>query len=214
MNSVLWKEKRLKYEKDFENKSRVILPPMLNLTREVMMYPLLLNAFIGDSEHPIYDRKILLHYEFKDYAGQFTAFEKLMEKVSGYITTYDPDRFTTMFVFKVPVYYERDYWLFLEGKYSEISHDLKTKIMKFHNINKHSPDNIKQWYYILRKDPYLKGLLENKLSEGVSDVHIPIEAELASVLDYTVEIYSPVMKFEDTMLKEGMKLLEKRDEKT
>lgn len=81
---------------------------------------------------------------------------------------YDPDLNTVMHVFKIPEEFKSDYILLSAGHYSQISEELKQRIIRFHKAGQN--DTIKQ---ILYKDSELRAQMEIDLGET-----IPSKSEL------------------------------------
>lgn len=86
------------------------------------------NAYIGDSNKPEYDNHILLLFEYS-INERFLNLEQTMRESRHYITDYDPNPETVIFVFSVPEDFQDDYTLFRQGKYSRLSPKLKSMIL-------------------------------------------------------------------------------------
>ena len=97
---------------------------------------------------------------------------------------YEPDKYTTMFYFHVPNKYYQDYLLFMNSKYSHLSETLKKKILKFYNLGISS-----QVYKVLYRDVQRRRELEEEL-----DVELPVDAEVASAIDFSKETYTEAHK--------------------
>jgi hypothetical protein len=92
------------------------------------------NCYIGDGNHPEIGRKIFLLYNYQ-MTIEYVKFERKIELIPTFSTDYDyGDERQVMYVFDVPIEHKNDFNLFLEGKYSEFSEDLKQKILKFWDI--------------------------------------------------------------------------------
>jgi hypothetical protein len=165
-----------------KTKSFVFLPPMLNIDPILLQTHLLLNAYLYDEnvEDGKEDGLIFLHYEYQDLEGSFGRLENNMKLVSEFKGIYDPDRYTTMFYFDVPYNRMKEYKLFLQSKYSQVSDEYKQRILKFHNFGTKS-----EVYGVLYKTKERRKVLEETL-----DVYISEDAEVASLLNIEKETYT------------------------
>lgn len=180
---------RRRFEAVDKTKSYVFLTPMLEIDPIFMSRHLLLNAYMGSDDLPDVKQSIFLLYEFSDHNGEFAKLERWYKNVQGYRGSYDPDRYTTMFYFHVPEKYYHDYLLFLNGKYSQVSDTLKKRILKYHNVG-YSSDI----YKVLYRDSKRKEEIEERIGQSLPD-----NAEVASALDYDIEIYSDKHKIKDPL---------------
>lgn len=139
----------------------------------------LVNTFIGDRDYPKYDNNIFLLYKFSG-AKEFLLYEDFLKSTDLFVDSYDPDNHHVMFVFKVPSFYQSDYDLFKQGKYSEMNYDYKVVIFGFHNIIDHEHRVAK----VLFKHPDLREELEERIG-----VEIPENMEVSSIPDMNLEIY-------------------------
>jgi hypothetical protein len=172
------------------NKSDTYILPMLGHTGLEFMgdkFPMNLyrNCFIGDntSKGKKFEDKIFILYKFSGKEG-FDKMEEYLKQNAYYLDSYDPDYEHVMYVFNIPIEFEKDYHLFKEGKYSQLSDRYKQHIMKFHALN--SSDGPVQVMY---KVDALKSKLEKSLG-----VNLPQTAELSSVPDMGREIYQDRFK--------------------
>lgn len=178
---------RRRIEAKEKTKSYLFLTPMLEIDPMFLSKHLLLNSYIGSDDLPDIKQSIFLLYEFNDKGGEFASLERWFQKTMYYRGTYDPDKYTTMFYFHIPEKYYQDYLLFLNGKYSQISKNLKERILKFHNAG-YSSDI----YKVLYKDKDRRRQIEELIGQ-----ELPLDAEVASALDYDIEIYSEKHKIID-----------------
>jgi uncharacterized protein Usg len=113
--------------------TRFVLPMLYTSDRNDSFFitPQFRNCYIGDVNHPEYQNKILLLYAYK-MTISFVQFERALELIPEYKTDYDyADEHWVMYVFDVPEDHLGDFQLFLEGRYSEFSPVLKSKILNF-----------------------------------------------------------------------------------
>lgn len=104
-----------------------VLLPMLGM--KISRMPCISNCYLGDKNRPEITGKIfVLVDKSKDIKftelyikGYGEPVESILEKEPLFMVSYPVDEVRTMYVFNVPVEYERDYQLFLNGKYSEMS---------------------------------------------------------------------------------------------
>lgn len=162
------------------NKCYVFLTPMLELDPVYSRKDLIINSYLANEKYP--DRKgvIYVHYLYDKNAGVMARLEAALINHPDFIDSYEPDKYSMVFCFNVPRKYQMDYVKFLNGKYSELSPNCKTKILKFFNASVSS-----DIYKILYKDPAYKKILEENLG-----VELPKDAELGSLINYDNETYS------------------------
>ena len=168
------------------NKSYTYILPMLSAEMKIVKAGLK-NTFIGDRDYPEYDNHIFLLYEFSG-SREFLEYEDFLENTKLFVAKYDPDDHHVMFVFKVPSFYQVDYDLFREGKYSEFNYDYKVMIFAFHNILDHEHRVAK----VLFKHPDLREEWEER-----TGTDIPESMEVSSVPDLEREVYNDSMKVID-----------------
>lgn len=168
------------------NKSYTYILPMLSAEMKIVKTGLK-NTFIGDRDYPEYDNHIFLLYEFSG-SREFLEYEDFLENTKLFVAKYDPDDHHVMFVFKVPSFYQVDYDLFREGKYSEFNYDYKVMIFAFHNILDHEHRVAK----VLFKHPDLREEWEER-----TGTDIPESMEVSSVPDLEREVYNDSMKVVD-----------------
>lgn len=186
-------EELVKYSKLWSigdpNKSQIFILPLLGgkckdyASLTSMPQIQFRNCFIGDKSNNIKD-KILLLYRFsadKLYLG----FETELETHELFDCRYEVDKSHTMFVFNVPNSKIIDYHKIIEGKYSEVSNDLKLSILMFHGIKGES--NVGG---VLYKTQARKDLMEKRINEGLPKIQwckIDDKTELESVFDEEIE---------------------------
>ena len=165
------------------NKSYTYILPMLAYYIGITKKDLV-NTFIGDKDYPQYDNNIFLLYKFSG-SKKFLLYEDFLKSTELFVDSYDPDDRHVMFVFKVPSFYQSDYNLFKEGKYSEMNYDYKVVIFGFHNILDHEHRVAK----VLFKHQDLREEWEERTGSK-----IPKHAEVSSVPDLDREVYNESMK--------------------
>ena len=114
---------------------KFILPMITtgNMKDIFFMNKYLIGCYIGDVNMPKFQDKIMLVYNFS-MNMDFITFEKKLSKNPYFLNDMDYDyeaENIVIYVFNVPKEHLEDYQLVLEGKYSELSNDLKLKILKF-----------------------------------------------------------------------------------
>ena len=176
--------RKTKFEPKERNKSYIFLPPMLGIDPVFMQLHLLLNVYLASDDLPDVKNSIFLHYEYQDLDGSFARLENNMKKNLHFRGMYEPDRYTTIFYFQVPLQWFDDYLLFLDSKFSRISEGLKKKILRFYGLGPQS-----QVYKVLYRDVERRRELEEQL-----DVELPPDAEVASAVDFRQETYTEAHK--------------------
>ena len=159
-----------------KNKSSKFLLPMLGGNRTIFMYDSLLqNCYAGTNE----DKNcIVLVYKYSD-SKLFNKFERAIIRLRSFKKAFDTEKYT-VFIFKVPAFYKRDYKRFMNGKYSKFSLELKLQILSFHG--QEIEDRLGQ---ILFNGEELRRRLEYRL-----DAILPEDSELYSCLDMEKEIFN------------------------
>lgn len=203
-------EEFLNGEKKGLNKSTVYLLPMLGLYESDFRGPfpnnLFKNCFIKDStldpDSAINKNKILLRYKFSGRIG-FQALEKKLLSHPDFFTSYEIDKYHTMYVYEVPVRWEKDYHKFMEWKPSQFSKDYKEHIIKFYGQN---PTN--KLYKILYKSEELFKELDK-----LTGVKVPRELEASSVPYFEeIESFREEFKVKGSALEENRYLFELEDD--
>jgi hypothetical protein len=176
--------RKTRFEPKERNKSYIFLPPMLEIDPVLMQLHLLLNTYLITDDLPDVKNSIFFHYEYQDLDGSFARLENNLKKNPHFRGMYEPDRYTTIFYFHVPVKYYNDYLLFMNSKYSYLSEELKKKILRFYNLGVNS-----QVYKVLYRDAQRRRELEEEL-----DVELPPDAEVASAIEFSKETYTEAHK--------------------
>lgn len=135
------------------------------------------NAFIGDEEnHDGTEISLLYRFagtkNFSDFEGGLTDHPTFME-------SYDPDKFHTLYKFKLPTEYVNDIKLIMAGKYSQISAKAKARIIEFHNSSRMKPIG-----QVLYRCEQRRKKIENDIGEN-----LPESAELLDMFTIENEIY-------------------------
>ena len=156
--------------------STFVLPFMGGNRKLFMWNRLFVNAFVGTEED---QDCIALLYRYSSLP-EFLKFENTLESFRNFRVRREPDAYHTVFVFDVPDRAKPSHQAFLRGKYSEIDHDWKLRIIEFHDfhIDGHTGR-------VLFQSPWLKARIESEL-----DVSLHEDAELYSKPDMKKEIYS------------------------
>jgi len=168
------------------NKSLTYVFPMIvDVTSDIMTN--LIGVYIGDKDYPEFNNHIFLQYKFNG-----TEFLKLEEKLKNsnlFVKTYDPDKYTVMFVFHVPEKWQKDYNRFLKSKYSTFSDLYKQTIITTFKLTPNSP-----LCGVLFKQEKVYLALEERLGCNVSR-----ELEASSVWNSDYEIFNESMKIRDAI---------------
>jgi len=176
-------------KKDYEgrlmrNKSFTYILPMMSLYMDIVKENLL-NTFIYSIDKPEYKNHLFFLYKFSGNK-KFLEYEDYLENQELFQHSYDPDKFHTMYCFKIPDSHKDIYNKFLKGRYSEFPQDYKVHIFKYHDIK--SPDH--RVAQVLFKHPNLRQEWEDKLGVIISD-----DAEVSSKPDTNLETYQDKHKY-------------------
>ena len=165
--------KRYQLTEENLNKSSTFLFPALGENKIIWKTEYLINCFIPEGRN---DRLHLL-YRFVG-SDNFSELEQRILTSKYYIKTEELDKYRTKYIFKIPDENMADVDLFLKGKYSKLSENLKFKIINFHQLNKKS-----NLYKILYKSKELREELEKELG-----VELDGDCELYSIPNYRYEV--------------------------
>lgn len=166
------------------NKTFTFLLPMLGSS--VKNFINVSACFISDYHKPDIKNKILLLVR-----TTHTFSEELHDWLVGndnFDGFYSVDEEYMMYVFTLPEKYKKNYFLFLEGKYSLMDDDYKNHIIHFHLSNRSKfVDNsdIEKVKQVLYRDEELYIKLEKAL-----DVKIPRSQEIGSIYDIEKEQFN------------------------
>tara|TARA_R110002096_G_scaffold186205_4_gene365140 strand:- start:20511 stop:21239 length:729 start_codon:yes stop_codon:yes gene_type:complete len=157
-------------------KSSLFMLPMFTGTQDLFLYnTLFVNAFVGVDGN---DNCIGLLYRFSG-DSDFLKFEQALRSFKDFKEVIDPSPYFVLFVFNVPGKFKDDYRQFIRGKYSNLSHELKENILKFHGVD---PDS--SLGQILYKSDKRKLRLEKSLK-----VSLPRNAELLDIPNIDTETF-------------------------
>lgn len=97
-------------------------------------------------------KNLLVKYRFSKH-DTFGNLEERLTSHDFFVDFYDVDKNFVAYKFRIPEKYNQDIQMFLEGKYSQFSGDLKTRVKLFYDLNK-SSDMMQVMYKseILRRD--------------------------------------------------------------
>ncbi len=167
------------------NRTLTYLLPIIGLTLGIEKAHLfdLKGVFMFNERHQeLQDGYLHVLFEFKKTI-HFDIVSKLFDDPSGTIITqnYQPDNYHHLYIFKIPQQYKREYYTFLQGKYSELPEDYKNYLIKFHNYLE--PDK-KKIINILYKKEQMYLDQEEYINKGLPLEHwtrIPRGLEIAGI---------------------------------
>ena len=164
-----------------QTKTSKYILPALNFTRTNISWGRngsFINAYLGNSLDGSNEPN-QIHLLFRVF-GLFKNNKFLIEflkKSNTFIREYILDDYHIVYVFEINDKYSKDIRLFKESKYSELSSNLKQKIIEFHDIKK--DDHI---YGVLFKTEELR----DKLSK-LYKCNIPVGNELGEAVNFEQE---------------------------
>lgn len=134
-----------------------------------------LNCYLGDHGYDVkYEDALYLRVAPEEFNTGFKKLTEQVRKSKEYITDYDLPNREVMFVFQIGTQYKQDLEHFKNGKYSKIDRNY---------VEKNFLQNSKR-YKVLTRDPEYRVMLEELLS-----IHLPANAELASIPEASTEIF-------------------------
>jgi hypothetical protein len=157
--------------------------------------------FLRNDDYPeIQDRLFLWLRASAD--RNYLAFEQQLRRLADYDSCYEPDKYHTIFLFKIPAEYKREYDKFIESRYSEFSENFKQALIKYHGYSKTNAgaDIIK----VLYKDPELYEAKEKEINKGLDYkewTRIPRTQEIGVLLSERIEheTFSDDLKVQESM---------------
>ena len=196
------------YVNPCKNKTYIYLLPVVGMTIGAKKDQLinLVGVFLKNSDYPdLTEEDQVLHILFKK-SRYLTSHEQLLSTICE---KYSPDTQSTMYLFKVPSEYKREYRAFVQNKYSEFSDNYKKTIIKFHNYRDSiNPSGSLDGDHIInvmyrKESAYIKQ--EEVINEGlpVSEwTRIPRNQEICSRWDSTEESILRESYTEDLKIKQ------------
>jgi hypothetical protein len=174
--------------KIIKNETLSFLLPMLSshiYSKNFLLNKYFIGAFIGDANRYEYDNEILLVYKL-GLTMDFLNFDAQLCKNPNYTgISYDyPDKGLVVYVFKVPLELEEEYYKVMNGTYSLLDPGYKLHIVKFWEVK--NEDNSKVFNILFKQTK----MQEYWLKKGVNviEVCMPNEVWLTPVLES--EIFS------------------------
>lgn len=184
-----------------DNISTIFLLPCLQIkqdTKDRFYSQGFVNTYLFfDKTQYEYFTPLYLLFKPEAFNIDFYKFMLQLEKNQNYIETLDYPNGQVVFVFRIPKRYDRDYRLFLSGKYSRFSKEFKNNFpLKVYKVD-HKGTLIKGtngwqqedsiFYHIFNKTEYLKDIYRenlgsNDLPEELYDKYKPEEENL--IIDY------------------------------
>src|SRR5690554_2206990 len=118
-------------EKEGFNKSFIFLLPILTqyLPYSHKYFDCIIDSYVFDSEKS-FENCLIIKYKFDTIRPEFKSYEHELTNNVLHVKTLDMNE-NVIYVFKFPEEHLDDYFLFLEGKYSQLSKLSKTAILKF-----------------------------------------------------------------------------------
>ena len=166
------------YSSILSRSSNFITPLLIKHKNDVSFDKYFMNCYVGNELTGDYGKFIYIHLRYKPVLELENIEKKLIED-ENFIESRNTDKQYTLYKFKVPDEFLKDYNLILEGKYSKISNEAKLRILSFHNADKNS-----KIFQILYRKEELKIFLENEFQEKLPD-----DAELHGIMNPEEETF-------------------------
>lgn len=185
--------------------------PMLRLTNEtrtsMKFNSYFVNCYIGTSDVG-YMEEICLVYRFSGDT-EYKLFEDSLINHELFSRTVDLDHHHTMYIFNIPVEFKKDFYKFIEGRYSEFSQPYKNKILNFvvnPAITNREDLEKTLWYGVLYKtDKRKKDLLDQ-----IGSVTVAIDdLEYFSIPEESNEVYNGDIEIEKASTIEAARDIQK-----
>jgi len=182
-------------ERIYNRSFTFILPMLDHRSSDFLINDNLKGCFIGDTDYPELDNHIFILYAFSNNKW-FLNYEEELKNCDYYVTSYEPDKYHTMYVYDVPVHQQINYDCIKEGKYSKVSDEYKKRMIDFHtySTNRESAERIRAVVY---KHDSAYRTWENIINDGLPKsrwTFIPRDQDPAPLMDMNIEIYSGKFK--------------------
>lgn len=174
-----------------DNISTIFLLPSLKFDEvtRAKFYPMgFENTYLFSDVYTYPFKHLFVVFKFKDYMEETQKFIAALQRNPNFVETQELTGGRTLFVYKIPDQYIKDYELFLEGKYSKFSKDYKSNFpMKVYVTNSKGSlimnaetgrfmieDSV--FYHIFNRTDYLKKIYKDFLSSNEYDeIELPDE---------------------------------------
>jgi hypothetical protein len=174
----------VKNKKDISsNKSRTYLIPILASKIDMEFEYLMIDTYIKFNPQLELDYPIGILFE-NESSDAFNEYKIYLEQCYLFWRSYTLED-KCLYVFQFPEEYIMDYLNFKEGKYSELSADVKKVILKYTSEVYKYPPLVEDVVGVLWKHKTRRSKLEKEL--GMS---LPVGAELASRINYDEETFN------------------------
>lgn len=176
------------------NKSFTYILPLFDVYVEVKYFDLLVNTYLWSDDLQM-DTFCLLYKFDGSLKGSahsrkgFTMYEQRLRENEYYIDDIDYGPYV-LFIFNLPEDIIEEKHKFIEGKYSRLTDESKSTILKFSNY-KYGSLTAKSIENVLKKSVKLRESLSERIKH-----YIPEDAELSSVIDPVEELFIEHLKEE------------------
>ena len=151
------------FHNDVLNYSAIFLLPMLGGHNSDYLFDTnFINSYVFSEYHDD-DPKLYLYYRFTG-DRRYNKFEEMFTNHKYCELLEDVDKQTVLFSFSIPDRHLDDWNYFINSKYSLLSKELKSKILKFYSYNNNSVI-----YHVLNKTDKRKKALENEYDIKLDD---------------------------------------------
>lgn len=165
------------------NKSTTYLLPILlqSINFDNIYYDRLVNTYIFDNNDK-YKDCIFLHFSLDFESNDDLEFEDSIKNNSLFLDTIDIDDNNSIYIYKFPKDYLKEYNLFINGKYSEFGKDAIMIVLNFFREYYKREGGASMFIYslglVFKKSDMLRRELEEKLR-----VKLPINSEVSSIMN-------------------------------
>lgn len=131
-----------------DNRTTIFMLPMIadSLSFKSTNFIGFVQLFLKNSDRPKETGKLYLLTKFMK-ERKYSMYEDYLCKSEIYHDSYEPDKYHTMFVFNPPKRFEKEYNLFLQGKYSLFSEEYKKMILEYYKADNYGIKYIKEVLY-------------------------------------------------------------------
>lgn len=175
------------------NRSLSYVLPMLDWwSKDFLINEQFVGCFIGDVSCPDLDNNIFVLYRFSGNRS-YLNFETVLRESEYYENSYEPDKYHTMFIFKVPAHHQINYELFKESRYSKLSEEYKQRMLDFY-------DRSESLEAVLYKHESKYQEWEEELNKGLPRsrwTRIPRDMEASSAINLDEEYFSDKFKIKE-----------------
>lgn len=167
-----------------KNRSATYMIPLLTKDINIDLDYLLINTFLKFNKYIEIPYPIGLLYEIED-TDAFKEYDSYLTHNKLFYKSFVTNDYNKLFVFNFTDKYINEYILFKEGRYSKFSVEAKSLIISYSASTYKYPPLIEDITGVLWKHSIRRERMEREL-----DMRLPVDSELASIINYESETFN------------------------